>query len=91
MFDELGVAPDIAIETSEREMLVPFVAAGLGVSLVPEGFVTGRAPGCTIYELDPPVRRPVGAVVAKGTLPALVTALARHPARLRRIVTRPER
>jgi DNA-binding transcriptional LysR family regulator len=75
VFDELGVTPDIAIETSEREMLVPFVAAGLGVSLVPEGFVTGRAPGCTLYELDPAVRRPVGAVVAKGRPPALVSAL----------------
>jgi DNA-binding transcriptional LysR family regulator len=75
VFDELGVSPEVAIETSEREMLVPFVAAGLGVTLVPEGFVTGRAPGCTIYELDPPVRRPVGAVVAKGQLPALVAAL----------------
>jgi DNA-binding transcriptional LysR family regulator len=75
VFDELGVSPEIAIETSEREMLVPFVAAGLGVTLVPEGFVTGRAPGCTIYELDPPVRRPVGAVVAKGQTPALVAAL----------------
>jgi DNA-binding transcriptional LysR family regulator len=69
------VSPDITLETSEREMLVPFVAAGLGVSLVPEGFVTGRAAGCTIYELEPAVRRPVGAVVAKGRLPALVTAL----------------
>jgi DNA-binding transcriptional LysR family regulator len=75
VFDELGVTPDIAIETSEREMLVPFVAAGLGVSLVPEGFVSGRTAGCTIYELDPAVRRPVGAVVARGRLPALVTAL----------------
>jgi DNA-binding transcriptional LysR family regulator len=75
VFDELGVSPEIAIETSEREMLVPFVAAGLGVTLVPEGFVTGRAPGCTIYELDPPVRRSVGAVVAKGQLPTLVAAL----------------
>ena len=75
VFDELGVSPQIAIETSEREMLVPFVAAGLGVSLVPEGFVTGRAPGCSIYELDPPVRRSVGAVVAKGRPPILVTAL----------------
>ncbi len=75
VFDELGVTPDIAIETSEREMLVPFVAAGLGVSLVPEGFVTGRAPGCALYELDPAVRRPVGVVVAKGLPPALVSAL----------------
>jgi DNA-binding transcriptional LysR family regulator len=75
VFDELGVSPEIAIETSEREMLVPFVAAGLGVSLVPEGFVTGRAPGCAMYELDPAVRRPVGAVVAKGRPPVLVTAL----------------
>jgi DNA-binding transcriptional LysR family regulator len=75
VFEDLGVVPEIAIETSEREMLVPFVAAGLGVSLVPEGFVTGRAAGCTIYELDPAVRRPVGAVVARGRLPTLVTAL----------------
>jgi DNA-binding transcriptional LysR family regulator len=75
VFDELGVSPEIAIETSEREMLMPFVAAGLGVSLVPEGFVTGRAPGCSIYELDPPVRRLVGAVIAKGRPPVLVTAL----------------
>ena len=75
VFDELGVSPEIAIETSEREMLVPFVAAGLGVSLVPEGFVTGRAPGCAMYELDPAVRRPVGAVVAKGRPPVLVSAL----------------
>jgi DNA-binding transcriptional LysR family regulator len=75
VFDDLGVSPDIAIETSEREMLVPFVAAGLGVSLVPEGFVTGRAPGCSIYELDPAVRRPVGAVIAKGRPPATVSAL----------------
>src|SRR5262249_40723564 len=31
----LGAEPDIAIETAEREMLVAFVAAGLGGSLVP--------------------------------------------------------
>ncbi len=75
LFDELGVSPEIAIETSEREMLVPFVAAGLGVSLVPEGFVIGRAPGCSINDLDPPVRRSVGAVIAKGRPPVLVDAL----------------
>jgi len=74
VFDEIGASPEIAIETTEREMLIPFVAAGLGVALVPASFVTGRSSGCRIYEVDPPVRRPVGAIVARGRLPALVTA-----------------
>jgi DNA-binding transcriptional LysR family regulator len=75
VFAELGTEPTIAIETSEREMLVPFVAAGLGVALVPEGFARARpAKGLTIHELDPPLRRPIGAVVATGPVSALVQA-----------------
>jgi DNA-binding transcriptional LysR family regulator len=73
VFAELGAEPTIAIETSEREMLVPFVAAGLGVALVPEGFARARpAKGLTIHELSPPVRRRVGAILPAGDVPALV-------------------
>jgi len=75
VFAEIGRPPDIALETTEREMLVPFVAAGLGVSLVPAGFVSGRAAGCVLHDLDPPIRRPVGVVVARGRLPVLVADL----------------
>jgi len=71
----IGAEPDIAIETSEREMLVPFVAAGIGVALVPDDFARARpAGGLTIHQLAPPVRRAIGAVVAPGEVPALVAA-----------------
>jgi len=75
VFAELGAEPSIAIETSEREMLVPFVAAGLGVALVPEGFARARpAKGLTIHDLNPPLRRPIGAVIANGEVSTLVQA-----------------
>lgn len=64
VFAELGAEPNIAIETSEREMLMPFVAAGLGVALIPEGFARARpAKGLRIHDLAPVVRREIGAVV----------------------------
>ena len=75
VFAELGAEPNLAIETSEREMLVPFVAAGLGVALVPEGFARARpAKGLTIHELDPPLRRRIGAVMANDQPSALTRA-----------------
>jgi DNA-binding transcriptional LysR family regulator len=75
VFAELGAEPTIAIETSEREMLIPFVAAGLGVALIPDAFARARpTKGLTIHDLDPPLRRPVGAVIATGAVPALVQA-----------------
>jgi LysR family nitrogen assimilation transcriptional regulator len=67
MLADVGAEPVVAIETSEREMLVPFVAAGLGASIVPEGFARQRAAaGLSTYELDPPVRRAVGVVIGTG-------------------------
>jgi DNA-binding transcriptional LysR family regulator len=95
----LGAEPVITIETSEREMLVPFVAAGLGASVVPEGFARQRvAAGVSTYELHPPVRRAVGVVVAPGEPGALVAAfvdevveagdLTRRAARSRRTPAR---
>jgi DNA-binding transcriptional LysR family regulator len=78
----LGAEPELAIETSEREMLVSFVAAGLGASLVPEGFVRSRSvPGVRVYELEPPVSRPIGAFVASGPLPGVIDAFLREATR----------
>jgi len=93
---ELGVEPDLTIETSEREMLVSFVAAGLGASLVPDGVVRSRAvPGVRVHELEPPVTRPVGAIVASGPLPQLVddflAAVARHTSLTAQREARPTR
>ena len=73
LFAELGAEPNIAIETSEREMLIPFVAAGLGVAVIPEGFARARpTKGLRIHDLDPVVRREIGAVVADGETGPLV-------------------
>jgi DNA-binding transcriptional LysR family regulator len=70
----IDAEPDIAIETSERDMLVPFVAAGIGVALVPDDFARARpARGFTIHELNPAVRRSIGAIVADGDVPTLVS------------------
>jgi LysR family hydrogen peroxide-inducible transcriptional activator len=71
IFDELGDAPDVAIETSEREMLLPFVAAGLGVTLVPVEFARQRIrPGLVSRALTPRIRRRIGVVVRPGALSA---------------------
>ncbi|KAA0234173.1 MAG: Hydrogen peroxide-inducible genes activator [Acidimicrobiales bacterium] len=70
VFGELGAEPDIAIETTEREMLVPFVSAGLGATLLPQVFAEHRrTPGVAILALDPPFVRTVRAVVRPEPLP----------------------
>lgn len=71
------VRGDVAIETPEREMLLPLVAAGLGVALVPEAFARQRtAAGVEVRPLDPPVRREVGAIVRTGADDPLVRSLS---------------
>ena len=73
VFAELGAEPTIAIETSEREMLVPFVAAGLGVAMIPEGFAGARpAKGVRVHAITPLVSRDIGAVVTDEDSTALV-------------------
>jgi len=64
LFAELDAAPDIRFEVSERELLVPFVAAGLGATVLPERFARQRAGSAvTLRPLSPPLARRVGAVV----------------------------
>lgn len=74
MFDDLSDGrPDISIETTDREMLIPLVAAGLGVTLLPAVFARHRVQaGVTVCELHPRLRRRVGAIVRDGSRPALV-------------------
>ena len=68
VYADLGAEANIAFETSEREMLLPMVAAGLGITLVPEGFARQRsATGLRVNELSPTLDRAVGAVVAPTT------------------------
>ena len=73
VFGELGDEPDVAIETTEREMLIPFVTAGLGLTLVPATFAHQRAgAGTRVLALDPPVERDIGVIRRAGNEDPLV-------------------
>jgi DNA-binding transcriptional LysR family regulator len=75
LFAEMGAEPEIAIETTEREMLIPFVTAGLGVALVPATFAHQRAgAGTRVLDLDPPLHRRVGVFRRAGNDDPLVQA-----------------
>jgi DNA-binding transcriptional LysR family regulator len=64
LFAELDVTPDIRFELSGRELIVPFVAAGLGAAVLPERYGRQRAGSAvTLRPLSPPLARKVGAVV----------------------------
>jgi DNA-binding transcriptional LysR family regulator len=68
VFREIDAEPDVSIETTDREMLMPLVAAGLGVTLLPDHFARRRAvDGVEIRPLRPAVSRPVGAVVSRAS------------------------
>ena len=74
LFAELNVAPDIRFELSDRELLVPFVAAGLGATVLPERFARDRAGSAVaLRPLSPPLARKVGAVVRVDHRSRLVT------------------
>ena len=60
LFAELDVAPDIRFELSDRELLVPFVAAGLGATVLPERFARDRAGSAVALRPLSPAARPEG-------------------------------
>ena len=82
LFAELDVAPDIRFELSDRELLVPFVAAGLGATVLPERFARDRAGSAVaLRPLSPPLARKVGAVVRVDHRSRLVTGFVQTLAR----------
>jgi DNA-binding transcriptional LysR family regulator len=69
VFTSLGVEPEVVIEATEREMLLPLVAAGLGATIVPTAFArfrTGAGAGLVVLPLDPPLERPVAVLHRSG-------------------------
>jgi LysR family carnitine catabolism transcriptional activator len=59
----------IAVETANREAILPLVLAGAGVSFLPSPLARGAAvQGAVVLALDPPVRRRVGLVHRPGPL-----------------------
>ncbi len=64
-----AVTPIVAVETEQREALLPLVLAGAGSALLP-GPLAEQAlqRGAVVWELIPPLRRTVGLVHRQGTL-----------------------
>ena len=82
LFAELDGAPDIRFELSDRELLVPFVAAGLGATVLPERFARDRAGSAVaLRPLSPPLARKVGEVVRVDHRSRLVTGFVQTLAR----------
>jgi len=64
-----AVAPLVAVETEQREALLPLVLAGAGSALLPRPLAEqARQRGAIVRELVPPLQRTVGLVYRKGTL-----------------------
>ena len=60
-FAAAGVEPRVAVETEQREAIIPLVVAGAGVAVVPRGVAhAAEGQGATVARLRPPLRRTIG-------------------------------
>ena len=77
-FDRDGVRPVVAIETSQREAVLPLVLAGAGTAVMPEALAAlAAAQGAIPVPFDPPLTRDLAIVRRPGTpTPAAVAFLA---------------
>ena len=84
-FSAAALTPRIAVETEQREAIVPLVLAGAGAALLPRPLAaTAAAHGATVSALKPALRRTIGLVHRVG---ALSPAAARFCATARDIAT----
>jgi len=63
VFAESGVAPTIAVETDQREAIIPLVLAGAGAALLPRVMAKpARLQGAAVVALEPRLWRDLGLV-----------------------------
>lgn len=57
--ERVGFSPDIAYESNDYTVIQALVAAGMGVTLIPDLALLHRNPGVAVVEIepDPPIRR----------------------------------
>lgn len=74
-FAGVALRPTIAVETDQREAILPLVLAGAGTCVLP-GPLARRAAeqGAVITGFDPPLRRRIGLVRRRGPLSPAATA-----------------
>jgi DNA-binding transcriptional LysR family regulator len=64
-----GFTPIIAVETAQREAVVPLVLAGAGTTFLPTSLAErARQRGAVIVGLDPPLQRDIGVLHRDGPL-----------------------
>ena len=62
-FAAVSLEPRIAVETEQREAILPLVIAGAGIAFVPTGMAhTAAEQGAAVAHLDPPLRRSIGLI-----------------------------
>ena len=64
-----AVTTRVAVETGQREAIIPLVLAGAGTSFLPASFAAeaGRQ-GAVVATLDPPLHRRIGLIHRRGPL-----------------------
>lgn len=69
VFVESGVSPNIAVETDQREAIIPLVLAGAGAALLPRAMAkAARLQGAGVVSLEPRLWRDVVLVHRSGNL-----------------------
>jgi DNA-binding transcriptional LysR family regulator len=64
-----AIAPQIAVETQQREAILPLVLAGAGTCFLPRSLAEAAARlGAVVAELNPPLRREIGLIHRHGPL-----------------------
>jgi len=64
-----GIEGNVAVETAQREALVPLVLAGAGTTFLPGPLADEAARrGAVVRSLDPPLRRTIGLLYRHGSL-----------------------
>jgi DNA-binding transcriptional LysR family regulator len=72
---EVGVTPQIAVQTAAREAIIPLVLAGAGAALLPAPLAReAQRRGATVRSARPPITRTVGLVHRPGDLSPAATA-----------------
>ena len=64
---DAGVQPDIRFSTKDDYALIAMVANGLGVSIVPELLLMGRADSIAAVPLDPPMWRSIALAIPQSS------------------------
>jgi LysR family carnitine catabolism transcriptional activator len=67
-FSAIGVEPTLAVETGQREAILPLVAAGAGTTFLPEAVVRRAEGPFVTRRLDPPITRKIGIAVRTGPM-----------------------